>query len=249
MAFPLIPLLAAAPALVDAGFRIAGAVNENNNGGEKGGNRKTPSAGTSAGGGGLQTRRGPQPGAGPVVAGVRRVPGGGSGTGTPRPWPNRPTLPPMDDEQRASMQAIINEVARADLGPLTSARTALTLALIVNAWAESGLRPDAWNPGRPGLAEDSVGLFQVNRRAHSGFSREQLANPGLNTRVLLEIIRRDKRFQQLVARGGTVGDLAVAVTLWAERPVGARQKGIERATTLLMWWPEARGRRALELAT
>ena len=76
-------------------------------------------------------------------------------------------MPTWDAEQRASIQAIAAEVRRARLPPsLAANRSALVLALVANAYAESRLRPRARN--RTG-SEDSVGLFQANRQAVAAY--------------------------------------------------------------------------------
>lgn len=167
----------------------------------------------------------------------------------PRPWPGKPTLPPMDDEQRESLSTIAAVVRVAELrGVLANARPALTLALWANAWHESRLRPGALNPGRPGRQEDSVGLFQINRAVHTEFSRQQLVDPVLNTRVILSFIQAERaRYDDLLGRGGTVADLTGAVTLWAERPADTMRKARERAQTVVTWFPEVRGRQALSV--
>lgn len=52
--------------------------------------------------------------------------------------------------------------------------------------AESSGNPNAHNP----RGEDSVGLWQINRRAHSGHSVAQLKDPYYNARVALQVYRK-----------------------------------------------------------
>lgn len=219
MPFPLIPLIvSAAPSLIKAGGQIAKQVKE-------------------------RDRASSRPGAPPASSPAT------SGRGTPRPWPTKPTLPAMDDEQRQSMEVIASVARAAELpGMLGRTRPALTLALWVNAWHESRLRPGAANPGTPGRPEDSVGLFQINRAVHTQYTREQLVDPVTNTRALLGLVQAEQaRFDDLLARGGTVADLTGGVTLWAERPADTMTRARERARTVVSWFPETRGRGALTL--
>jgi hypothetical protein len=55
------------------------------------------------------------------------------------------------------------------------------------AMAESSGNPAAHNTS----GEDSVGLFQINRRAHAGYSVAQLQDPALNAQVALQIFQRE----------------------------------------------------------
>ena len=231
MPFPLIPLLvAAAPSLIDAGVKIAGQVKKN----QGGAGPSTPATSTGA----------------PRGSGSPSWSSSASPASTARPWPGKPTLPAMDDEQRASLRAIAAVVQGADLpGLLGRARPALAIAWMVNAWHESRLRPGAHNPGTPERREDSVGLFQINLRVHRAYSAAELVDPVTNTRALLALLVGERaRFEDLLGRGGTVADLTGAVTLWVERPADTMAKARERARTAIQWFPEVNGRAALGLA-
>ena len=58
---------------------------------------------------------------------------------------------------------------------------------IANAMHESSLNPKAANIS--GI-EESIGLFQINRRAHPQYSRQDLEDPIKNTRAMLEIMSK-----------------------------------------------------------
>jgi len=61
-------------------------------------------------------------------------------------------------------------------------------AAVVNAMAESNLNPYAQNAT---AKEESYGLFQINRKAHPSFSKEQLLNPEGNIDAILKIMETD----------------------------------------------------------
>lgn len=184
-----------------------------------------------------------------VDAGVRiasKLQGKEAGTGTavPAPAPGRGAprrarggRPAFDVEQRTSIAVISTEVERAALpAALAASRPALTLALVVNAYAESRLRPRAHNPD----GEDSVGLFQVNRAGGlgRGMSRQALMDPRVNTQVILaETARLGARFDELLRAGATVPQLTAAITLWVERPANTERRAVERAQMLADWFP------------
>lgn len=156
-------------------------------------------------------------------------------------------LPKLDQEQLGSMAVIAREVKRASLSPaLSASRPALIMALWVNAWHESRLRPGATND----KGEASVGLFQINQRAHRGHVRRDLQRADYNTRVILDLIqRRAVRFGEILDQGASIATLTAAITLWIERPKHPEEKAVQRAQTVHEWFPElaelrARGFRA-----
>ena len=226
-------LAAAAPTLVDAGFRIAGHLTDDST------NDKTRASKGST-----------------QAAGLARATRA-QGRQTLRPSPpnapsssTRPAGPPaFDAEQRAALVAIATEVQRAALPPaLAASRSALVLALVVNAWAESRLRPTARN--RTG-SEDSVGLFQANRKEGLGTGRSvaELSDPRMSTRIVLaEVVRQGARFEALLRAGATVPQLAGAFTLWVEKPANPTQRAQERAQLLAQWFPTLASATALQTA-
>lgn len=147
--------------------------------------------------------------------------------------------PAFTDEQRAAIAAIGREVRFAPLSaPLARMRDALSLALVVNAWSESRLRPRAFNP----RGEESYGLFQVNRRAHPQYSPDELRDAAGNTRAFLEILdTQARRFDDPTL---TVAEVTGLVTYWGERPSRREQATIERYTLARRWY----GQLADELA-
>lgn len=140
-------------------------------------------------------------------------------------------LPEFDDAQRAAIAVIGREARFAPLEPpLARARTALALALVVNAWKESRLRPAAFN----GRGEQSFGLFQVNRNAHPQYSAEELRDAAGNTRAFLEILdRQARRFEDPSL---TVAELTALVTYWGERPSRREEATFERFNLARRWY-------------
>jgi hypothetical protein len=155
-----------------------------------------------------------------------------------------PALPSLTSAQRNALRVIAQEVYQASLPPaLARARPALILALLVNAWFESRLNPQAYN----GKGESSVGLFQINQRAHPGHAREDLQKAGYNTRTFLKLISaQSSRYEPLLKKGASIHTLAAAVTLWTERPKDKEKKAILRAQTLVAWFPFTKKTRALD---
>ena len=153
------------------------------------------------------------------------------------------SLPSFTSSQLKAMAIIAKEVKQASLPPaLAHSRPALIMGLWVNAWYESRLNPTAYN----GKGESSVGLFQINQRAHRGHSREDLQDGAYNTRVMLGLIRgQAKQYEPLLKKGATVHTLAAAITLWTERPKDKKKKAIQRAKTLARWFPSYAYQRAI----
>jgi len=139
----------------------------------------------------------------------------------------------LDAEQRGSIDAIAREVARAKLpGELAQARAALAAALVINAWAESRLRPKASNL----VGEQSIGLFQINRKAHPQHAMRDLLDPAYNARAMLEIVAsQSNRFNRGLRAGATVAQLAGALAYWAERPK-RREAAAEARAALAQEW-------------
>jgi hypothetical protein len=77
-------------------------------------------------------------------------------------------------------------------------------------FAESSGNPNAHNRGTPSVPEDSIGLFQLNRKGGqgAGYSVEQLMNPALNAEIASRYIAEG--YQRCQARGdGSVACVAV----------------------------------------
>jgi len=151
------------------------------------------------------------------------------------------TVPEFDEAQRGAIVAIGREVRTAPLHPpLARAREALALALVVNAWKESRLRPTAFND----RGEESIGLFQINRRAHPQYAPSDLRDAAKNTRAFLEIL--DRQAERFADPSLTVAELTALVTYWGERPSRREQATFERFELAKRWYGPLANRRASE---
>ena len=83
---------------------------------------------------------------------------------------------------------------------------------VANAMAESGLNPNAHNS----KGEDSVGLFQMNRKGGlgKGYSVEQLKDPNFNIDLAIEAAKKSKRFKE----AKTAEEATKAFMIDVERP-------------------------------
>ena len=154
------------------------------------------------------------------------------------------SAPSLNATQRQALRTIAKEVYRASLPPaLARARPALILALLINAWFESRLNPKAYN----GRRESSVGLFQINQRAHPGHDTQDLQDAAYNTRTFLSLMTSQaSKYEPLLKRGASIHTLAAAITLWTERPKDKKKKAVLRAQTLAEWFPFTKKTRALD---
>ena len=177
--------------------------------------------------------------AGAVGRGLVRLSQGGlrrPSFGNPRPGGfsqarlQKGTPPKLSDSQRAMVQLIDREVKINAVGGLN--RRALAIAAVVNAWAESRLNPQALNASS---IEESVGLFQVNRRGALGrpWTRAELADPTNNTRIILSEVRRRSG---TLRQARTVGELVSLFTSEVERPADRFRRGRERAQLARTWF-------------
>lgn len=119
----------------------------------------------------------------------------------------------------------------------------VTVAAIVNAWAESRLNPLAWGDRREAVPEGcSGGLFQLNRcgGAGTGMNRADIEDPGLNVRRILEVLsgRQGRPVLEAVARGSRDPlALTAAMTRHILRPSDVHRKAAERAIFALRMFP------------
>jgi hypothetical protein len=152
-------------------------------------------------------------------------------------------VPKLDQEQRTALEAIAREVAAYPLPPaLASSRDALTLAFVINAWVESRLRPGARNDA----GEESIGLFQINRRAHPRYPAARLIDPAYNTRAFLELLTSQAApFERALRRGATIAELTAGVTYYVERPKDRAEKAEARAGLARDWYGSLADRQAL----
>lgn len=214
MAVPVIAALAGlVPAGIDAGFKIADRIKAD---------RKAADRPVAV----LDT----PPPAAPRPASSR--------TAAPRRGGARPT-----PDQVAAIEVIAKEFKRASLpAELAGARVALTMAAVVNAYAES-----RWNPAaRNTRGEDSVGLFQANRQGGLGtpFTVAQLQDPAFNTRVIIAEVRRRAGDLAPAAQRGSLADLVAAFTVHIERPADRVRVGRERAQIAREWFGSRANARA-----
>lgn len=132
------------------------------------------------------------------------------------------------------------------MGVLDRVRGALVLALAVNAWKESRLRPKASNT----RGERSIGLFQINLNAHPEHRRADLEDPVYNVVAFLDILsnKQPKRFRELVETPGmTVAELTALVTYFGERPRRRREASLERLELARRWYGALADRPATEV--
>lgn len=119
--------------------------------------------------------------------------------------------------QEVMRQTILSQFAAAGVpGPVAD-------AAVVNAYAESRLRPDAASPP----PEDSVGLFQLNAAAGAagqGMTREQRADPVQNCQRIILIYKGSAgaALRSALMAGTT---RATLTTLWARDIERCRECG------------------------
>lgn len=111
-------------------------------------------------------------------------------------------------------------------------------ALVVNAWHESRLDPDAI--GDNGA---SVGLFQLHENGLGrGLTTAQRQDPDVNVGRVLSEALDTKQLVDADAAGASVPELAGLVATYIEKCVGCQAGGSERAAreaTARAWYPEA----------
>lgn len=142
-------------------------------------------------------------------------------------------LPKMSAEQAASIAAIaqvcnVLEIFEPD------ERRAIALALVVNAWHESRLRPGARNT----KGEDSRGLFQINTRAHPQWARFDLYDPRKNIAAILILALKQRQFLDAVA-SGSFSQLVYVICRFVERPRNPHESALRRVATAREWFGAA----------
>lgn len=110
-------------------------------------------------------------------------------------------------------------------------RRAICMALWVNAWHESRLRPGAHNP----KGEDSRGLFQINVRAHPQWKNKRLYDAHVNTACILVLALKQRPFLEAV-ESGSLAQLVYAVCRYVERPKNAHEAALRRVETARRWY-------------
>jgi hypothetical protein len=118
------------------------------------------------------------------------------------------TIAGLSSAQQGYADLIFREFAAAGYGPAVGA------AAVVNAYAESGLNPNAVGDGGR-----SVGLFQLHERGGgAGMTVEQRKDPVLNTRRIIEEANRAAGFRAVAAVSSDIPTLAAAFSTYVERP-------------------------------
>lgn len=132
----------------------------------------------------------------------------------------------LDAEQLANARIVVAESATAASRVAGWLPRSLAIALCANAWAESRLL----NSATGGAGE--IGLFQCSPGgAGRGWSTAQLRDPRVNARIILaECLMADRSRNGVISAAfrGTVGDLAAAICIHAERPANAQTRAAER---------------------
>jgi len=98
-----------------------------------------------------------------------------------------------DATSKANARIIVDEFNAAGMPP------AVTLAALVNAYAES-----AWNARAWGDNNQSGGLFQLNMKAGAGkgMTRAQIEDPRMNTRRIIQEVRAYGRQMMAAVQAG-----------------------------------------------
>lgn len=114
----------------------------------------------------------------------------------------------LSPSQRQMVGVIQREFAAAGLGSLAP-------AAIVNAYAESRL-----NPRAIGDHGNSVGLFQLNSNggAGTGMSVAARQDPVINTRKIIEVIKKSGKAAIAAAQRGDTDGAIAAFVRYVERP-------------------------------
>lgn len=125
----------------------------------------------------------------------------------------------------------------------------LAAAAVVNAYAESKLRPNVWGDKKhdPEGIGCSGGLFQLNRcgGAGMGYTRSQVLDPATNISVILKEIRGHfgKPVREALARGESrVVPLTGLLTRHVLRPGDLDKKVQQRQQMSLVMFPFLAGR-------
>lgn len=139
-------------------------------------------------------------------------------------------LPKFDQEQ-AQSAAVIARVCNVLEIYSREQRKALCMALWVNAWHESKLRPGAHNP----RGEDSRGLFQINVRAHPQWQSLNLYDPRKNTAGILLLALKQKQFLEAM-ESGSLAQLVYAICRYVERPKDSHNAALRRVDTARRWY-------------
>ena len=139
-------------------------------------------------------------------------------------------LPKFNQEQAASAAAIARVCNVLEIYS-PEQRKALCMALWVNAWHESRLRPGAHNP----KGEDSRGLFQINVRAHPQWKSLDLYDPYKNTAGILLLALKQRQFLEAM-ESGSLAKLVYVVCRYVERPRNAHESALRRVATARTWY-------------
>lgn len=111
------------------------------------------------------------------------------------------------------------------------------IAAVVNAYAESKFNPDAHNTD----GEDSVGLFQLNRRGGAGAeeSVEDLKNPRFNAQTIIDVEKKWMDLIQTYADSGTpIENLVAEFTKTVERPKDKEGDAAKRKELYRQMFPD-----------
>jgi hypothetical protein len=105
-------------------------------------------------------------------------------------------------------------------------------AAVANAWAESRFDPNAHNQ----RGEDSVGLFQMNRKGGlgTGYSVEQLKDPAFNIDLAIQAAKKSAAFKKAT----TVEDAVAAFVNDVERPADKAGEIQKRTAVALKTKPQ-----------
>lgn len=102
------------------------------------------------------------------------------------------------------------------------------IGAVANAKAESNLNPNAHNEKN----EDSVGLFQINRRGILGknYSVEQLKDPETNIKIAIEAAKKSPMF----TKATTIAEATEGFMRQVENPNDQSQSAIQKRTNIAL---------------
>jgi len=142
---------------------------------------------------------------------------------------NYPAATSLSSSQQAMVDIIFEEFRNAGF------HRGVALAAVANAWAESGLNPNA-----VGDSGASIGLFQLHEAGvGSGMSAEARRDPRTNARTMANWGRREARFMEVAENpSATLRDITYAFTVYLERPVNSHEHGLSRAAWAERNYPE-----------
>lgn len=161
-----------------------------------------------------------------IAAGIAAVIIGIAAAVTAKSQPTQPAPPPPTSPSTTApigqpaalttaQRAIANLIT--DIAKRNGESPAMAAAMVVNAYAESALDPNAVGDGG-----NSVGLFQLHARGGGrGMTVEQRKDPTANTeRILQELndARRNSAAAAALSSVATVADLTAWFSTYVERP-------------------------------